>query len=297
MFADAHNDTLTEVFFKKKDLYKNDLHFDIERCLKYGLHLQIMAVWQNTRENVLKNQLKNAIAITRWLKDIWREYINILDNNKYENKKVNVVLEIEDISIIRGFDDIDLLRSNGYKFATITWNHSNIFGGGAFEEDGLSQMGKQLVKHLLKNEFIIDLSHSSNKLFWDVLKINTKPFIISHSNIKNLCDHPRNVSDQQLKALREYNGLIGINFYKPFLSKDYADIDTIIKHICYVADLIGHEYICFGSDFDGAFDMPDGITGIQDFIKIKERLFAHGFTTKEVEDICFNNLYRFIMRK
>ena len=100
---------------------------------------------------------------------------------------------------------------------------------------------------------LVDVSHLAKKSFWDVLKVTNKPIIASHSCCEALCSHPRNLDDQQLKAIAENEGVVGINFYPGFLKEgqDPATIDDVIKHIIHVAEVIGCEYIGLGSDFDG----------------------------------------------
>ncbi|MEZ0536272.1 dipeptidase [Caldicellulosiruptoraceae bacterium PP1] len=292
MFADAHNDTLTLAFKEKKDLMKNDLHFDFERAKKIGLLFQNMAVWQDTKYNNY-DMVGYAINLAKQLDRY--DAINIFTGCKFDVEKINVLLSIEDIAIINEIDQLYLLKDANYRLATLTWNHKTHIAGGAFTNQGLSRFGEDVLKQLLKLDFIVDLSHASYKTFYDAVNIIYKPFIVSHSNSYSLCNHVRNLKDDQIKIIKEYKGLIGINFYKPFLNAtNNSTIVDIINHIKYIADIIGTDYICFGSDFDGAFEFPENINGIESLEIIKEYLQESGFTQKEVEQICYKNLINFV---
>lgn len=293
MFADAHNDTLTAAFFKNESLFENSLQFDFKRAEKVGLRLQYMAIWQDTRCKDV-DFMKNIFEITKLLEGFSINNIGI--SNAIDENKLNVLVIIEDISFIENISDIEILREKGVKGATLSWNHKNKLCGGAYEDYFLSSFGKEVLKKLLEVNFIIDLAHAPKTTFYDVVKIIDRPFIVSHSNSWALCPHPRNLTDEQIKIVKSFDGLIGINFYSPFLNKNFATVEDIAKHIAYISDLIGHKHVCLGSDFDGADDFAQGINGVEDLPKIRQALEAFGFTKNEILDICYNNLLNFTLK-
>jgi len=289
VFADAHNDTLTAAFFKNEGLFENSLQFDFKRAEQVDLKLQYMAIWQDTRQKDI-HFMKNISTIL----DLLNRYdINNVGASKIIDKsKLNILVIVE------------ILKEKGVKGATLSWNHKNKLCGGAYDEEGLSNFGKEVLKKLLEMNFIIDLSHASQRTFYDVVKIVNSPFIVSHSNCYALCKHPRNLTDDQIKIVRSFNGLIGISFYSPFspfvlsacLCESSAKLEDIAKHIAHISQLIGHKHVCLGSDFDGADNFARGVNGVEDFPKIKHVLESFGFSRDEIFDICYNNLLNFTCR-
>uniref|UniRef100_A0A7C5V161 Peptidase M19 n=1 Tax=Caldicellulosiruptor owensensis TaxID=55205 RepID=A0A7C5V161_9FIRM len=291
MFADAHNDTLTTAFSKGENLFKNSCQFDFERAKSIGLKLQYMAIWQDTRQTGI-DFLKNAFYFLDRIKEY--KINNVALSQKIEDGMINVLLSIEDISFIYDIYEIEVLKQRGVKSATLSWNHENKLCGGAYSDKGLTSIGQEVLKKLIEENFIIDLAHASKKTFFDVVKHLNKPFIVSHSNCFSLCPHPRNLTDEQIKIVRDFNGIIGINFYSPFVKdKGKANLNDVLRHIAYIAELIGTQYISFGSDFDGADEFPEGLRDVEDLPNIKVELGKLGFSEKEIENICYLNLVRF----
>ena len=294
MFADAHNDTVTTAFSKGENLYKNSCQFDFKRANKVGLKLQYMAIWQDTRQKGI-DFLKNAF----YFLDKINEYTinNVAISQKIEDGMINVLLSIEDISFINDTYEIELLKQRGVKSATLSWNHENKLCGGAYSDRGLTNTGREVLKKLLEENFIIDLAHASKETFFDVVKHLNKPFIVSHSNCFSLCPHPRNLTDEQIKIVRDFDGIIGINFYSSFVKNEgRANLNDVARHIAYIAELIGVQYISFGSDFDGADEFPEGLRDVEDLPNIANELGKYGFSEKETMDICYFNLVRFTER-
>ncbi len=294
MFADAHNDTVTTAFSKGENLYKNSCQFDFKRANKVGLKLQYMAIWQDTRQKGI-DFLKNAF----YFLDKINEYTinNVAISQKIEDGMINVLLSIEDISFINDTYEIELLKQRGVKSATLSWNHENKLCGGAYSDRGLTNTGREVLKKLLEENFIIDLAHASKKTFFDVVKHLNKPFIVSHSNCFSLCPHPRNLTDEQIKIVRDFDGIIGINFYSPFVKNEgRANLNDVARHIAYIAELIGVQYISFGSDFDGADEFPDDLRVVEDLPNMKKELQKLGFSDEEIYNICYLNLLRFTKR-
>ena len=140
---------------------------------------------------------------------------------------------------------------------------------------------------------LIDLSHTSEQTFYDVLAESTKPVIASHSSARALCDHPRNLTDDQFRAIRDGGGLVGVNLYPPFLGGE--DMAAVERHIAHFLDLNGEKTLCFGADFDGMTPPPEW-NGVAVMIKIWTYLQECGYTRDFLEDLFYNNAYRFFQR-
>lgn len=141
----------------------------------------------------------------------------------------------------------------GIKSIGLTWNFANLCADGCEEirGAGLSRFGEEVVQLNNEHEVWTDVSHLSEHSFWDVLAVAQYP-IASHSNAKSICDHARNLTDEQARALFKRGGFIGVVFYPSFVTKsEQATIDDLLKHIEHFCTLGGVEHICLGSDFDG----------------------------------------------
>ena len=160
---------------------------------------------------------------------------------------------------------------------------------------GLTEYGFSMVKEMNRLGMIVDVSHLSDKGFYDVINTTTKPIVASHSNSRSVCNHVRNLTDDMIIKLHENGGVMGMNFCKAFLDEDenigYNTIDCVIKHMKYIKNLVGVDVISFGSDFDGI--EPDiELKDASLMPKLIERMKEEGFTEEEIEKICYLNFLR-----
>ena len=149
---------------------------------------------------------------------------------------------------------------------------------------------------------IVDVSHLNDKSFFDVIDITSAPIIASHSNARALCGSMRNLTDEQLKAVRDVNGVIGYNSYKNFTDEniDKQTLNRAVDHIKYIADKIGIDHIGLGFDYNEYFEdeeVPPAVKGLENasksydiIIKLKEA----GFNNEEIEKIEYKNFHRII---
>jgi membrane dipeptidase len=192
----------------------------------------------------------------------------------------------------------------GLRSLGITWSRSNGFGHGVpFEFDtspdtgpGLTTAGKHLVRECNRLGIMIDLSHLNEKGFWDVASITDSPLVATHSAAHRICPSTRNLTDKQIDAVGETDGIIGINFHVGFIRSDGkgdsdTPIDDIIKHADYVANRIGVDHVALGSDFDGA-TMPDELGDVSGLPKLIAALSRGGFSDHEIRKIAHENWLR-----
>jgi membrane dipeptidase len=192
----------------------------------------------------------------------------------------------------------------GLRSVGITWSRPNAFGHGvpfSFPASpdtgpGLTDAGKALVKTCNELGVMLDLSHLNEKGFWDVASLSTAPLVATHSNAHVLAATPRNLTDKQLDAVKESNGVVGINFHIGFLREDgRSDAETslteIVRHAAYIADRIGIDHVALGSDFDGA-TMPQDLKDAAGLPKLMKALKAHGFDKSALAKIAHENWVR-----
>ncbi|MFJ7953093.1 dipeptidase [Lysinibacillus sp. NPDC096418] len=223
--------------------------------------------------------------------------VHITDWSQLENlapHEIGAILSLEGCDAIG--DDITKLQAvldAGVKLVGLTWNGENSVAYGA-EQDaklGLKPFGKEVVDILNKHDILIDVSHLNEQGFWDVLPL-AKHIIASHSNARALCEHPRNLTDEQAKALVEHGGHIHIVYYPHFIGEN-ATLDDLVTHIKHLANLVGVEHLGLGSDFDGIDETLNGLAHAGETQNLLEALREH-FSVEEVRGIANANFRRYI---
>lgn len=259
-------------FAKLKDL-KTDLWGAIEQ---FGYYYSVI------------EKYKNIINLVKTKEDYFRI--------KKSKEKIGLILHAEGISYLKKPEDIDILFNLGLRSLALTWREKNRFGGGNNAQGGLTKLGKEVIELCNEKGIIIDLAHANQKTFFEALKIAKKPVIVSHTNVYSLQPHNRNLTDDQLKKIKENGGVVCLSVIYDQIGgtklKDY------IKHFLYVINLIGIDYVAFGTDFDGLID-PDIIfiknfEDISKFPKVIEMLERVGLRESEIEKICYKNIERII---
>ena len=212
--------------------------------------------------------------------------------------KTGIFLTIENGSAISGnLDNIDILYKKKIRMMGTVWNDDNELASGAHttNDKGLTNLGKQYIKKLEKKHILIDVSHMSKKSFYDTLENTKDPIIASHSCAYTVCNHKRNLSDNQIKQIAKRQGIIGICFCKPFLTTNSkATVKDIIKHINHIVELVGIDYVGFGSDFDGVEEENklEDIRSVKDINKIIIELEKEGYSKENIEQITSKNFLR-----
>ena len=263
---DAHCDTISELYGKKQDFAKNSLHIDFERMKKYEGYTQVFAIFTAPENR------KNAKEYEEALIDLFYEQMQgngicICKNySDYKAAKMpyRAFLSIEGAEGIEKEEDLLYLKQKGVFMIAPVWNFRNKIACGVMEEEdtGLSKFGKKIIAKMDKLGIILDVSHMSPKSFYDAVKIFKKPICASHSNLKAVTNHPRNLTDEQFIIIKNSGGVAGINLYPPFLGED------IKAHIDRFLALGGEDNIGLGCDFDGVDKLPHGIGGIEDIEKL-----------------------------
>jgi len=306
IIADAHSDAIEYAYDNKTNICDKGLSFnlvDVEDSVPY---LQLMACFVHDKyRSDGYNRVKKLIDFYNKQEDKNLEKIVRINKRKdidkvRKYKKVGVLLAVENgVAIDGNIDQLYELHEQGIKMMTITWNSDNKLGCGNLTNNdlGLTSFGKECIRVMNGLNMIVDVSHSSLKTFWDIINTSTKPIIASHSNAYDLCKHTRNLTNMQIKEIAKTNGLIGITYCNKFLSNNKKTyINDVVNHIEYISNIVGVEYICLGSDFDGIDKkyLPDNLKGVRDIYKVEECLAHRGFSKIEIEKIIGENLACFI---
>lgn len=294
---DCHCDTATHARERREKLRQNRMHLDLERMMRYSPAGQVFAICAVDDPAPVKFADEAIAFFLEQIKensDIVKLCLNFQDIAKAETEgKIAALLSIEGAEQIT---DADSAYARGVRIVHLTWNHDNALCGAAMDSgSGLTTAGRRFVSRSQELGIMLDMSHISERGFWDTLEISTRPVIAGHSNAKALCDVPRNLTDEQFSALIRIGGGAGINLYPEFLGLG-RNIDAIFAHVEHFMSLGGERSVFLGCDLDGIEETPHGINGVQDLGKIYEELLRHNYPEQLVQDIFRNNIMK-IMEK
>jgi membrane dipeptidase len=222
---------------------------------------------------------------------------------------VSAILHFEGAEMIdRDLTALEFYYQIGLRSLGLVWSRPNIFGEGVpfvFPSTpdiggGLTDAGKALVRACNQLGILIDLSHLNKNGFWDVAAISAAPLVATHSNVHALCPAGRNLVDKQLDAIRETDGMVGLNFAVTFLRDDgynnpNTPIETMVRHIDYLVERVGIDRVGFGSDFDGA-TIPEDIRDVTGLPLLIDALRAAGYDDAALRRIAHQNWLR-VLRK
>ena len=305
---DSHCDTAYELYHRPARLDRNNCHIDLEKASVYRHYAQFYAVWSNKRlddEACWEDFLKITANFDAELNRLSDRAVRVRDaaglEKAFAEGKHAAILAVEDARIIAGKPErVDILKEMGVKYLTLMWAGKTCIGGSHDTNEGLTDLGKQVLRRCFAAGIIPDVSHASEQSVDDVISIAQelgKPFIASHSNAHALHPHTRNLRDRHFEALRDLGGMVGINLYTAFLTDTSvrpATVDDIVAHIDHFMALGGENCIGIGGDLDGS-TLPDGFNHVGDLTKIADALARHGYSDGMIEKIFWKNLFSFAM--
>ena len=249
-----------------------------------------------------KDLLKHEIGILNYYfkgSENHDHFLFVLEQIKKIKKDIHPlsILSIEGLGPLERIEEVSLLKQVGIRSVMLTWNEENKWATGALgrKERGITKSGFLLLKELEKYGFILDLSHLNQKSFFEAIKYYKGKVFASHSNAFSLCPNLRNLTDDQIVAIANRKGVIGINAYIPFVGDD--DLDKYIDHIEYIVKLTNDKVPCLGFDFDYYFGKSSCLTelsSLKDANKLIDRLKERGFSEETIDNITYKNISRFL---
>ena len=308
---DLHCDTayalLGEKFDSIGNLRKNELHVDLERAQTFPGYAQCFACYTSPMQQ-LPGNLTVIGLFERELAAILQQIEQNSDlirlaysaDEIEENLKNGIMSALLTIEGPAGFDYnaelLEDLHKIGFRMTTLGWNEKNPLSGSCITGGGLTEQGRAYVREAQRLGMVVDVSHLSDEGFWDIMEITQKPVVASHSNSRTVQNVPRNLTDEMYLAICKTGGTTGINLCCDFLG-NMPTVDTVCDHILYLLDIAGDDrHISLGADFDGTEHLPIGISGVQDYPKLAERLSERGLDNKTIENIFWNNALGVIKR-
>ncbi len=345
---DAHVDSLQRQLDLEHDIgTRTSGHLDLVRGREGGLGSMVFVNWVDPK--YIAPELGGAKLRTRKL---LREFHQLLRAHPEEVafagngrllRETRVAGKLAGIPGIEGghsieesLDELVWFFERGVRVLTLVWNNHLSWirscqpGAGPEVPPGLSEFGRSVVRTMNELGMLVDLSHAGEQSFFDALETTSKPVIASHSGCKALHGHPRNLTDEQLRALKHNGGVVGIVFCVPFLSaqgqaedarwresegfkalagrnatelflrqgeylQEKAEplpLEVVVEHIEHVVEVAGIEHVGLGSDFDGILRTPQGLEDASCYGNLVEKLFERGFGEDEVLAICGGNMER-----
>ena len=316
MYFDAHSDIWTDVTVKREHGEKNVLkNHHLDRLRAGQVEGSIFVIWverPDIQDYAIRTaQIKQAILDETAECDEVQIVHTVAEMKQARDAgKFYIWIGIEGMAAIG--DDVskvDEYYNFGCRHGMLTWNEKNLLGAGAATglTDGLTEAGKNVVKRMQQLGMLVDTSHLNEDGFWDIVDIATAPIIASHSNCRALCDVPRNLTDEQLRAIRDLDGVVGLNSFTPFVhaTKAKQTVEQLAKHADHMINIMGIEHVGCGYDFfefctpDVVGTMTDdpelSVAGMKDcseIYKLFQCFDKLGLTKREKELIARENFTR-----
>lgn len=296
---DLHCDTV--VLWKEKSLGfdSKETHFSMREKMERMCQTMAVFVPDSIRGEAAREYVDTHAAYLKSVIDRQKELAGFARTAE-EIEKITMegrcacLLAIESGAALAGrLENVEHFAELGVKMMTLVWNGENELGSGHDTEKGLTDFGKQAVKRMEAAGMIVDVSHLNDRGFDDLCEIAEKPFIATHSNLRSVCGHKRNLMECQFGEIVRRKGLVGINLYKGFLDdENRGDMDSIYRHVYRMLELGGEDVIACGSDFDGA-TINESLNSPVKFAGAAEYLIAKGIPERVVKKMYFENALRF----
>lgn len=320
--VDMHCDTISELLHVRETwandtMLENHLQIDLNKMQKGDYLLQNFAMFVHLgREKDPFYKAMELIDLFYTELEPYSDRIGIVKSWKEieENRKagkMSALLTLEEGGVCKG--DLSCLRNFyrlGARMMTITWNFPNELGFPNGKDTsvtparpipdtvhGLTETGIAFLQEMERLGMIIDISHLNDAGIWDVFRYTKKPFVASHSNARALAHHPRNLTDEMIRALAERGGVAGINYYDAFVKdradgkEDISSCRDMVAHMKHMKQIGGIGCIGLGSDFDG-FETPVEMKDCSGMQLLADEMSREGFTAGEIEAVFFGNVLR-----
>ena len=280
-------------------------HIDLPRLREGGVDCQIFAI-SSVRDRTRSYALRTALEM---IEIFYREcaahpdavtpvttYREIVD--AAAEGKVAAMLSIEGADIIKG--KISILggfHRLGVRMVGLVHSLRNELADGVTDGrtgGGLSELGVEAVEELDRLGMLIDISHLSDAGFWDLIEVAKGPVMASHSNARAVCNHPRNMTDDMIRAMADRGGVMGMNFAPRFVHPTQATVQGVVDHIDHIIELVGPDHVGLGSDFDGIPYTPEGLEDVTKMPNITAELVRRDISEEDVKKILGENHLRMI---
>lgn len=301
--VDAHEDIAYHIIHHKRDF--EDSNYPCQITLHWLLRGKIKLVFNTVfthpqhRKGSAYDDAMHQLDVYDSIYERHGEYVmpikNLSDLSELlHSSKIGFLTMIEGAEPIESPEQLETFYDRGVRMISLSWNNPNIYASGHEGNHGVTRLGRHLLEGMNRLGITLDLSHLNEKGFWDAIGLTSLIPVATHSGARAIRNHPRNLWDEQLKAIADRGGVVGVVFYGPFLSDGKATIDDIFKHIDYMVSLIGDDHVGIGSDLDGgpmeAF--PPEIGTVADLPRLAKFLAKKGYRYETIKKIMGGNFLR-----
>ena len=236
-------------------------------------------------------QHKEHIAIAK-------DYVELVSHK--ETGRKSIMLGIENGIALEGdLKNLKHFADRGIVYMTLCHNGDNDIcdsAKGSNTHNGVSDFGKKVIREMNKLGIMVDLSHASEKSFYDALEISQQPIVCSHSSCRALCDHPRNLTDDQMRALAKKGGIMQITLYTGFLRSDgEATMEDVMAHLEHAIEVMGIDHVGIGTDFDGDGGVR-GLANASELLNLTRQLMARGYSDDDIQKIWGGNFLQLMTK-
>lgn len=302
-FFDGHCDTPIELWRCGAHLRENALHVSLERAKRLGGYAQFFAFCTAWMENGMSHAEQYARALAYFKEQLRENGDSItLCRTIAEADAAQGAGKAAAFLAIEGAEAIDCdpgrldeAHEQGVRMISLVWNIENALTGSCWTGGGLTAQGKEFFRRAQKLGMIVDVSHLSERGFWDMAELAEKPIVASHSNSKAVCAHARNLTDEQFRAICQLGGTAGLNLAGAFLTEEgTATFDAFRRHLDHFLTLGGEEHVAVGLDLDGTDDLPVGFAGVDHLRELADHLAQFGYSEKTMQSVFCDSLRKVV---
>jgi membrane dipeptidase len=325
--VDTHNDLLLELEYRRGEERPFERHW-LPNLERGGVALQVCPIFSATLdwlpELALRHNLQQVAAFRRAVTECSERVVEVRSRGDLDEveagTRIGLMLSMEGVEAL-GYDPtlVDVFHDLGVRMVSLTWNRRNPFGDGAAEpaHGGLSNLGRALVDRMAGlGGIAIDLVHTSERTFWDIVEQSgSAPLVVSHAACRAVCETPRNLNDEQLKALAERGGVLGLMLLPIVIDPESWTMERVLDHVDHAVSVMGIEHVGLGGDFirqvwralpmraapDSLLpgEMPmdaaiEGLAGPEDYPTLVEALRGRGYEGERLEAILGGNMFRLL---
>ncbi|MFC5401440.1 dipeptidase [Cohnella soli] len=300
---DAHCDVLSKLLENPELDFVHERHrldVTLDRMVEANIGVQNFAIYLSERMSRQFQFVLDSIDLfcQRILSNPQMRFVRSKNDLRRvaAEGSIGAMLSLEGVDALQeNLANVRILFYLGVRSVGITWNYANWAADGVLEprRGGLTELGRNLVKECNRIGMILDVSHLSERGFWELAELSNKPFIASHSNVYAVRQHPRNLNDEQIKSIISSEGVMGITFVSPFVDAvQPVAIDKLLPHIDRVCSLGGSRHLGLGSDFDGIKEWMIGLEHAGKYGQLVELLQKH-YSESDVKRFVYGNWYDF----
>ncbi|MBE6543394.1 MAG: hypothetical protein E7675_03260 [Ruminococcaceae bacterium] len=282
-YFDLHCDTLSRLYDDGLTFDNNITHINQSEVLSFKEYRQVFAIWSNPHFHPNEG---------------FERFCNIADSiGSFNIPQGNSILAVEGAEILNGkIERLDMMYAKGVRLLTLMWKGRTCIGGSFDTDYPLDRFGATVLRHCFHLDIVPDLSHASDRTFFDCIPYAEKagkPIVASHSNSRKIFDHPRNLTDEMFGIIRDLGGIVGISLYPHHLCEGVCKAEDALRHIEHYLSMNGENTVCLGCDFDGIEVTPEDIPSVRFVYNLAYEMEKRGYSKELINKIFYDNADRF----